>query len=80
MDGNKPIAINMLTVNLPESSKEENVAFINDNEQIIDYVVNNKIGIPTGSVVFKGRHIYPEFRFNKDSLNSMKLFQIMKIK
>ena len=27
MEGDRPIAINMLTINLPESSKEENVAF-----------------------------------------------------
>lgn len=80
MEGDRPIAINMLTINLPESSKEENVAFINDNEQIINYVINNKIGYPTGTVAFKGRHAYPEFRFNRDMLNSMKLFRVMKIK
>lgn len=59
-----------LTVNLSVKCAE-NCAFIdtnNNGEEIIDWLVKNKLGKPTGRIRASGWCIYPEFKFNVEQL------------
>lgn len=55
-----------LTVNLGISC-EPDCAFIdtnNNGEEIIDWLIENNLGKPTGRIKASGWCVYPEFRFN----------------
>lgn len=60
-----------LTVNL-DVKCEENCAFIdtnNNGDDIIPWLINNKLGRLTGKYKASGWCMYPEFKFNMDELN-----------
>lgn len=59
-----------LTVNLGVKCKEC-YAFIDTNHngnEIVDWLVNNGIGQPTGYMIPSGFCVYPEFKFDMDAL------------
>ena len=59
-----------LTVNLSVKCKD-NCAFIdtnNNGEEIIDWLMENNLGKPTGRIKASGWCIYPEFCFNVGEL------------
>ncbi len=58
-----------LTVNLSVKC-EDDCAFIdiNNNGEVIDWLIENNIAVPTGRVEASGFCLYPEVRFNKDFL------------
>ena len=59
-----------LTVNLDEKCKPT-CAFIdtnNNGEDIVKWLVDNKLGHPTGKLGFSGFCVYPEFEFDMDEL------------
>lgn len=59
-----------LTVNLGVKCKE-NCAYIdtnNNGNEIIEWLVENKLGVPTGHMRPSGFCVYPEFEFNMDVL------------
>ena len=62
-----------LTVNLSVKCAD-NRAFIdtnNNGDDIIDWLVANDLGKPTGRERVSGWCIYPEFEFNMDKLNEL---------
>ena len=59
-----------LTVNLSVQCAKD-CAFIdtnNNGEEIIDWLVKNKLGKPTGKIKVSGWCVYPEFKFNMKAL------------
>ena len=59
-----------LTVNLSVKCADD-CAFIdtnNNGEEIIDWLVENKLGKPTGRIKVSGWCVYPEFKFNVETL------------
>lgn len=59
-----------LTVNLSIKCADD-CAFIdtnNNGEEIIDWLVKNNLGKPTGRIKASGWCVYPEFKFNIDEL------------
>ena len=60
-----------LTVNLTRKCAP-NCAFIdtnNNGDDIIEWLINNNLGKPTGRMEISGFCFYPEFQFNMDILN-----------
>lgn len=60
-----------LTVNLTKKCKP-NCAFIdinNNDNHIIDWLTENKLGTPTGNYETSGYCTYPEFEFDMEELN-----------
>jgi len=60
-----------LTVNLWWFKCDEDCALIdtnNNGEQIIDWLIENNIAVPTGRKEISGFCVYPEVRFNKEFL------------
>lgn len=63
-----------ITVNLSMNMVSENYAFINTNDngkEIIDWLIDNKLGFPTYRECRSGYCSYPEFMFNVDVLKEM---------
>jgi hypothetical protein len=59
-----------LTVNL-EIATDDNCAFVdtnNNGEEIIEWLISNGIGKPTGRTARSGFCIYPEVEFDMDKL------------
>lgn len=59
-----------LTVNLSVKCADD-CAFIdtnNNGDEIMTWLVSNKLGKPTGRVKASGWCVYPEFKFNLDEL------------
>lgn len=50
---------------------EENCSYvdINNNPNIIKWLIDNNLGEPTGTENWSGHIIYPEFKFNIKELN-----------
>jgi hypothetical protein len=70
-NGEYPEPWSDLTVNLDIRCRP-NCAFIdiNDNgKEIIDWLMANKLGTPTGRVAHSGFCAYPEFEFNMNEVN-----------
>jgi hypothetical protein len=62
-----------LTVNLG-IPLEPNCSFIDTNncgDGVIDWLIENNIGIPTGRAARSGFCIYPEIQFNKEFLENI---------
>lgn len=60
-----------LTVNLSVPCRK-NCAFIdtnNNGEQIIDWLIENGLGMETGNVRISGWCAYPQFEFDMDAVN-----------
>ena len=60
-----------LTVNLTRKCAP-NCAYIdvnNNGDDIIDWLIDNNLGKPTGRMEISGFCFYPEFEFNMDILN-----------
>jgi cellulose synthase/poly-beta-1,6-N-acetylglucosamine synthase-like glycosyltransferase len=60
-----------LTVNIDDKLSGKNCAFIDTNnlgETILDWIVRNKLGEPTGVIGFSGFCAYPEVRFNMEEV------------
>jgi len=77
MDGNYAIAMynwdddlkfwdhwDVLTTNLPQSSKSGKTAYI-DTDKYLNFVLGNKLGIVTGNVVLSGYKHYTEIKFKE---------------
>jgi hypothetical protein len=59
-----------LTVNLSVKCADD-CAFIdtnNNGDEIMTWLVSNKLGKPTGRIKTSGWCVYPEFKFNLDEL------------
>ena len=61
------------TVNLPESGKHPNRAFLDTNNcpGINLWLTENGFGFPTGIMGFSGYCMYPEFEFNLEKLETI---------
>lgn len=59
-----------LTVNIGIKC-EENYSYIdiNNNPNIIQWLIDNNLGIPTGDMNWSGFVLYPEFKFNMEEIN-----------
>ena len=61
----------VLTVNLEEYPTRENRAFVDTNNygnEIMDWIIENNLGTPTGRIGFSGYCAYPEVEFNLDNI------------
>ncbi|WP_326975321.1 DUF4313 domain-containing protein [Caproicibacter sp. BJN0012] len=62
-----------LTVNLDGVRKRE-CAFIdtnNNGQEILKWIADHKLGVPTGLLGFSGYCVYPEYHFFPDALKEM---------
>lgn len=69
-DDEYPEPWSILTVNLDEKC-EPNCAFIdinNNGSHIVDWLIENNLGKPTGRLGYSGFCVYPEFEFDMDEL------------
>lgn len=69
-NGEYPEPYGDLTVNLGIKCKP-NCAFIdinNNGDSIINWLIANKLGMPTGRVAPSGFCVYPEFEFNMEEV------------
>lgn len=62
-----------LTVNLGVKC-EENTAYIdvnNNGPEILDFIIDNGLGVPTGKMLPSGFCVYPEVRFRETFMNEI---------
>ena len=67
---NEPYGI--LTVNLEDYPTSGNKAFVDTNnlgDEILAWIEENNLGVPTGEIGYSGFCVYPEYSFNLDEIN-----------
>jgi hypothetical protein len=66
-----------LTVNL-EDNLESDCAYIdinNNGVEILQWIEDNKLGVPTGKITYSGFCQYPQYKINLDLLSNMELVE-----
>ena len=62
-----------LTVNMP-SCRPRNCAYIdtnNNDQEILAWIIQNGLAVPTGNTAYSGYCEYPEYRFRPDILEQI---------
>jgi hypothetical protein len=67
-----PMPWGTITVRLDDYPCEGNRQFVdtnNNGEEIVNWLIENNLGTPTGRIGYSGYCQYPEFEFNIDEIN-----------
>ncbi|MBO5710731.1 MAG: DUF4313 domain-containing protein [Rikenellaceae bacterium] len=67
-----PMPYAVLTVNLEDYPTYGNRAYVDVNnlgDEILAWIEENNLGVPTGEIGYSGFCVYPEYSFNLDEIN-----------